>query len=265
MTSTNASLPSSPLSSPPPSPYLDFDLDESNYEPSINDPPRKNARFRRPRSLQAKTDMLNAILDVLGKHGCTFGQLLTIWTDDSKNTGITLSRSEYKVNTPDQRRNEFETFIRSYQKQSELDSIVPRVLLKELNSIPNLPFFGVLDRQDESPTFDFEKIEESLLLTAPSWCEFLRRLLRNPRKLNHEDVENKTISIKDIYCITSMICHGRNPRVSRYLAEAMDFYLLSSGVKRRVFSVLSGMGLCHSYKAALQRTINLAEEAKVEN
>ena len=51
--------------------------------------------------------------------------------------------------------------------------------------------------------------------------------------------------------------------MSSTIPTVLDLYLQGSGVPRRVIEALYGLGLCHSYRAGLDRMKQLEQHAKV--
>jgi hypothetical protein len=73
----------------------------------------------------------------------------------------------------------------------------------------------------------------------------LSGLLQNSRAGWDSYPQAKTIHD---YAITALICRARARKRSDFFAKAMGLYLLGNNVKWRVIEVISGFGVCDSYK-----------------
>jgi hypothetical protein len=138
-------------------------------------------------------------------------------------------------------------------------------LKEELKALRSTRFFGKFDHTTKVVDLDLDIVDASVRETAPRWHTALNELLYNQRSAwgsyssqpNDEDIAGK------IFMITSMVCFSQAKQQSNFLASMLDVYLLSSGVKRRAFSTLAGLGICHSYKTANNLLKDIAEAAKV--
>jgi hypothetical protein len=135
---------------------------------------------------------------------------------------------------------------------------------KELASLRSKQYFGQFDHTMDFDSLDFSIASETMETTAPNWHTFLQDLLANERSRRPSyytpSSQNK---YGPVFMITAMVCFAQAHNTSNFLPALLDTYLLGSGVKRRVLGVLSGLGICHSYKAASKMVGNIAEDAKV--
>ncbi|KAK8204639.1 hypothetical protein M8818_005079 [Zalaria obscura] len=103
-------------------------------------------------------------------------------------------------------------------------------LLAELDRLIKHEYFGKLNSTMELETLDFSKPFEIVKEIAPMWFSLLTTLLQDPHAQGKDySTESAPESIqKEVYTITSMVCHSRAKVRSEHLCSLMDVYLLGS-------------------------------------
>jgi hypothetical protein len=63
--------------------------------------------------------------------------------------------------------------------------------------------------------------------------------------------------------VVSMLSFARAKKSSNFIPSLLNIYLSRSGAKRRVISVLHGLGICPSYKTGSKLLADLKKRAEV--
>jgi hypothetical protein len=123
-------------------------------------------------------------------------------------------------------------------------------VIRELNGLTDRPFFNQFKEEDRPEDIQYAGAYMELESSAPIWCGFLMRVLQHSRAHQASYYQRKDLAPvqQKAYLITSVICKARATNTSNYLAKTLGLYMISSGVKRRVINVLSGLGICDSYR-----------------
>lgn len=150
------------------------------------------------------------------------------------------------------------------QRIGQLPDTSTRDVKAELDRLIKHEYFGKLNSTMELETLDFSKPFEIVKEIAPMWFSLLTTLLQDPHAQGKDySTESAPESIqKEVYTITSMVCHSRAKVRSEHLCSLMDVYLLGSGMKRQVLSTLAGLGICHGYHSARSRLPTVAVDAE---
>ena len=128
------------------------------------------------------------------------------------------------------------------------------VFHSEFEALIGRPFFNhvdVVEMSDKLDEIDFSHARQEISLHAPGWAELLSGLLQNSqnsRAGQDSYPQAKTTHDGPFYIITALICRSRARMRADFFAKAIGLYLLGNNVKRRVVEVISGFGVCDSYK-----------------
>jgi hypothetical protein len=136
-------------------------------------------------------------------------------------------------------------------------------LTSELDGLVGQPFF---DKSDGKSTtiqdINLPVIMEQLRTTTPNWLRLLESLLRNRRSTWGSYAASGALDERLAYVVTALICHTRARDASNWFSKTFGVYLHGSGVKRRVIDVISGLGLCDSYKYINSVVTQIAQEVR---
>jgi hypothetical protein len=107
-------------------------------------------------------------------------------------------------------------------------------------------YFGAYKHRDNIEDMEFQMATQQLQKQAPCLLALLDALMI-PRRVRQNQKERDPLSGR-VVLITAMLCFSRGRSTSNNLQRTIGLYLYSMGVKRRVISVLHGLGVCESYK-----------------
>jgi hypothetical protein len=278
-----SSLPTSPLSSPPPD-LFNFEFTSDHIFHPLNeddsdtaDPDVRRQYTRQQESRQSTAQKLHEVLEVLHKVHWTFPQLIRAWVGagrEAKRRSVEIPQS-ITYRTQEQRR---EVLMKTIDTLCEENIYQPKILspvfLQRITAqldilIAESSYFGRFNRDEMKlenlDKIDFNKAFEEVQDRAPDWYKLLQSILRNQRSHRQSYTTNsidETLS-RRAFTITSIACHSRAKQQSNYFASLLDIYLSGCGTKRRVVESLSGLGLCHSYKQANRLMESLARTCEV--
>jgi hypothetical protein len=140
--------------------------------------------------------------------------------------------------------------------QDELDALVGRPLFDRYNAEASV---GDLDN------LTFEGARNEIVRWAPQWANLLDQLLQNTRASWQSYCPPKKTSYDGaMYLITSIICRARAKKRSNFFAKMFGVYLHGSGTRRRVIEVLSGLGVCDTYKVINEQLTKVASRVASE-
>jgi hypothetical protein len=258
--SATSPLSSSPmLSSPPPSisSHLLSDASEpSSHFPSLRSSPssvrqgrpilNRPLRRRRPRlSNKAKLDLT---LRFWKQNNISLDDFLGAWVLDREAGGsYSLNRRVASVKRILQKP-DIADVIGFPRATSASSDAVFHSEFKALIERPLFNRFDTLEMTGKLDDIDFSQARREISLHAPNWAELLSGLLQNSRAGWASYDQAKTIQDGPFYAITAMICRARARTRSDFFAKSMGLYLLGNNVKRRVIEVISGLGVCDTYK-----------------
>jgi hypothetical protein len=139
------------------------------------------------------------------------------------------------------------------------------LVTQELNGLVDQPFFNRFKEEDRPEDIRYAGAHEELERSAPIWHGFLMRVLQHSRAHRASYPQRKDLAPirQKAYLITSVICRARATISSNYLAKTLGLYMISSGVKRRVIEVLSGLGICDSYTQLNKLYDRIADKGEV--
>jgi hypothetical protein len=164
-----------------------------------------------------------------------------------------------------------ETVIRAiiYSVPSEqpliLMDIVAERFIKEIDQLSTtVPGLGKFNINTSSKDLDLPRMTTKTRETAPSFWQFLNRLAttRQHRGQNHQTT--KTFG-GEFVTICAIIAHYRASQTSNNFQILLGMHLHSMGVKRRVISLLHGLGLTMSYTTTIEYVDQVATLAQVSN
>jgi hypothetical protein len=271
--------PSSPLSSlPSPTPlpsslprppraardYFAHQNDEPESETDgDSDIESDNANETRRDSAQATARKIQSILRAIRKRKWSLRQFLEMFIEETDSRGNEILVSSRKLRTPSQRREYLRDTLSSLNLHSA--PIELSELLGEFGALRDTQYFGRFDSNMKLEDVDLEAAVGSIQETAPQWSAVLNELLQNERSHwgSYSTTPKDDSYSGRIFLITSIISSSQAKQRSNFLHSLLDIYLLGSGVKRRVFSTLSGLGICHSYETANRLMHKLSETAAV--
>ena len=279
----------SPLSSAPPSPllppdghpdghpdeldsdmdYLDDELDSDAVE-ALQPPPDEPSSSTRgqynmsSRERQSTQFKLQQVANTLRRVGWSFQTFMLVWTGAKEGKEIIIQHRRYAH--PQQRRRVLmramdDPRIRGVcQRPSIADSFAA-----ELDNLICQPYFAQFDYTTDLETLDFELAFRTMQEVAPTWHAVFSRLMSNQRahRASYDVPPQSDALARQLYAITSIVCHSRAKKRSSFLSSILDVYLIGSGVKRRVIETLSGFGMCHGYHQANRLMGKIAKEAEV--
>jgi hypothetical protein len=112
-------------------------------------------------------------------------------------------------------------------------------VIRELNGLTDRPFSNQF-KEDWPEDIQYASVYMELESSAPIWCGFLMRVLQYSRAHQASYYQSKDLAPvqQKAYLITSVICKARATNTSNYQAKTLGLYVISSGIKRRVFLVL---------------------------
>ena len=132
----------------------------------------------------------------------------------------------------------------------------------ELRSLVGQRWFGLHKPADSIEDMDLSGAYVFMKENAPIWTGFVTQLLMNERA-HWASYESQHVSHNGLaYFITAIILRSRARKRSNYLSRLLGLYMTSSGTKRRVVSVLSGLGVCDSYKVLNRVLGKVVDRAK---
>jgi hypothetical protein len=247
--------------------------EEGGVEDSIQYPRRLYTR--RAAHRLSSTAKLNAITAQLREYKWSFQKFLRVWAGHNVKRQHILQSQSYR--TVEQRRHILEEVMVELLRSKVCDihlltAAAIRQIIDELDTlIASSTYFGTLSVDevtdpDRVESIDFQVASEHIKQYTPTWWNLLREILRNQRALkggyDAPSTEKDGITRRSV-ALTAMVCFARAKQKSSFFATLLDVYFQGTGVKRRVVEVLSGMGLCHSYRHGVRRMGDLAEQSKV--
>lgn len=192
--------------------------------------------------------------------GFTFERFLQAWVEEDLYTG-TLSRNGRVKRLRDALKNPVLSRAVGLDTSTTVDM---KGLTSELDSLVGQPFFDKFDSKSTAiQDINISVIMEQLRTITPNWLRLLDFLFRNSRSTRGSYGASVALDEKLAYVVTATICHVRARDRSNWFSKVFGVYLHGSGVKRRVINVISGLGLCDSYKtinAVITQIANAARE-----
>jgi hypothetical protein len=142
-------------------------------------------------------------------------------------------------------------------REKIVDSIA-EVLKGELDSLLSLKAF----QNFSFSAFDevnLEDVPRHMMEKAPVLFELLMRLMESPYVLSRSGYKPRDPGRdkKRAFLIASILSNARKPKKSTLLPRAIGLYCHSTGAKRRLLNVLSGLGVIESYMT-IRRTLDAA-------
>jgi hypothetical protein len=133
----------------------------------------------------------------------------------------------------------------------------------ELEQLRTTKYFGeCLPEKIDFDTLDFSVACDAIQDKAPSLYASLHDLTQNHRAHRESypsDVDRGNI----VLMVVSMLSYARAKKTSNFIPSLLGMSLSTSGVKRRVVSVLHGLGICPSYKTGSRLLAGLEKRAEV--
>jgi hypothetical protein len=121
-------------------------------------------------------------------------------------------------------------------------------------------YFGAYKHRDNIEDMDFQMAIQQLERQAPCLLALLDALMI-PRRVRQDQKEREPLSGR-VALVTAILCFCRGRSASNNLQRTLGIYLYSMGVKRRVISVLHGLGVCESYRTINRENHAIAERAQ---
>lgn len=136
-----------------------------------------------------------------------------------------------------------------------------RKLREELTNLIGRDFFNQYTLEESMVEWDLRTVEDVIAAAAPTWFKMLKEgLLVARRKRAIKD--SREVIRKHITAITSIVVHSIALQEASWVPKALRVFLVCSGVKRCVISVLNNIGLVSSFKT-IQRVMK--ENAKAQD
>lgn len=137
----------------------------------------------------------------------------------------------------------------------------------EFDALLGQEYFQTLDKDIDLDNINFNDAYDSVRTVAPIWYNLIISLMKNIRAhrtyyQKHLDGQER-LHLKYIFSITSIICHSRSKQNSNFYTRAVALYLHGLGTKRRALDVLSGLGICASYRETLELFHRIRDRSKV--
>lgn len=209
---------------------------------------------------------LEQFIEFLRDAGWSFQRFLRVWAGEYKSSkSIELDHRLY--HTTQQRRQQISSFAeylrpRDQSRDQLVDEIVDEV--QELHRAD--PLFGRWDPKGDIESIDYGHGIATIKRRAPGWYALMIRLLSNQRAHRKSYTANTDVALKGLnnrlLWITSMVCYSRARETSNLLPALLTTYLMSSGLKRRCISLLSGLGITYSYDRGNDMLGMVAAEAR---
>ncbi len=121
-------------------------------------------------------------------------------------------------------------------------------------------YFGAYKHRDNIEDMGFQMAIQQLERQAPCLLALLDALII-PRRVRQDQKEREPLSGR-VALITAILCFSRGRSTSNNLQRTLGLYFYSMGVKRRVISVLHGLGVCESYRTINRENRAIAERAQ---
>ena len=138
--------------------------------------------------------------------------------------------------------------LRSLQRVLPKELISIKTLETQLARLRRLPFFDRYQVEKSMDKVDLADVDDVVGKTAPDWRNLLHQLLRNQRLRDDEPVQDmRNLMRKRVTVLTAIVAHSTAVKDSNWWQQALGVFLMTSGVKRRVFDVLNNMGLVSSF------------------
>lgn len=263
-TPTNSSPPRLPTSARDTSAYHDEEEGEEEGE----EEDEENDTLVPSGSLRARTRgrKLQIVLRALRQARYTVQSFLEAMIEETDHKGQEIVINHRTLGKPSQRQTVVLRALNSPKLLKLCGNPIDIASLRgEFETLRQKPLFGKFDHTMKLEDIDFKAAFDCITQNCPQWDLAIRQLLSNQR--SHWDSYAAPPAEKNmhgpIFLITSILCSSQAKKQSNMLYSLLDIYLLGSGVKRRVFSTLAELGLCHSYKAANELMHKIADTAKV--
>lgn len=141
----------------------------------------------------------------------------------------------------------------------QISSVVSRLQV-EINRLGSDIGLGNFNPEIPVHGLDIPHIYNRIQETAPELCKLLFGLLE-PK--HHSTRDRVKASQGPITIITACILYANAPKTKDNFPVLLGVYLHSMGVKRRILSVLAGLGLIPSYQTIMRKRAELTEIGKV--
>jgi hypothetical protein len=130
------------------------------------------------------------------------------------------------------------------------------------------PAIGLGEFNSNTPVRDLniQAFSKRLRTAAPGLHRHLLDLIKGPGSVQASDQASDQASARyddAIFMICSLIAFQSAPRNANQFPTALGIYIHALGGKRRVMSVLAGLGLIPSYKTIMRRKAELADIGQV--
>lgn len=221
-----------------------------------------SVRTRRERlTTQQKLTMM---VDTLRRVGWAFDKFLEAWVGvEEHQRDVRIAHLRYGRCT--QRREILTPAVSRFTDIGILaETSFISVVGSELDRLIAAAPFNAFSFAVKPDDLDYTEAVRATKESAPSRYQLMRQLLVNRRsnRLSYHVSKDDTVN-KRLVSVTSIVCLSRTRQMSNTVHTILDLYLQGSGVPRRVIEALQGLGLCHSYRAGLDRIKQLEQHAKV--
>jgi hypothetical protein len=217
---------------------------------------------------QTTASRLEGVLELLQSYNWSFKEFLHHWTGYKAIRPVRIGGHHY--NTTKKRR----AVLQDTLKDLVADGICDMPVLTksaicslgvQLDAlIDKSVYFSSLNLESITPQyleqFDFTEGIKDMMVLAPTWHHFLETILEPRRGYTDKSIQRAR---ERSFYVTVMACNARAYNTSSHLLMAMDMYLHSLGVKRRVIETLATFGICHADRHGNTTMGKIADQCRV--
>jgi hypothetical protein len=228
----------------------------SGGDDSMDTSPHTSHQAKRPRrrtAYNATGKKMNFILRTMQQRHISVDKFIEFILADTRHTPLIAEKQQQvfaRMATSKTWQNQFISTI-----QSEFDALLGQ------------KYFQAFDEDIDLDNLNFNDAYDSVLTVAPIWHKLITSLMKNTRAdrpyyQKHLESQEKWYS-KYLFSVTSIICHSRSKQNSNFFTRGIAIYLHGLGTKRRALEMLSGLGICASYRETLELFHRIRDKAKV--
>jgi hypothetical protein len=237
----------------------------------LNTTPHTNAREQGNRfisGLNARERVELILYEIHEQHRWTIKDLLY---------HIVVEESSAYAPTRGKRRNDLsnavlgqEAVIRSIchgvqgNKLFMLNNIMGEIYKREIGQLHTVQGLGKFDINTSPKELDIPKLATQVKDAAPSFWQFLNILVTTQHHQGQDYQPTKNFN-NEFVMICAIMAHYRGPITSNSFQIMLGLHLHSMGVKRRMISLLAGLGVTLSYKSIISYVDQLATLAEVSH
>ena len=151
--------------------------------------------------------------------------------------------------------------LQKHEKLGQIGLFSVAQIRKEMAKLESVDgYFSAYKQRDNIEDMDLQMAMRQIEKQAPCLLALLNALMI-PRRVRQDQKEREHLTGR-VALITAILCFSRGRSTSNNLQRTLGLYFYSMGVKRRVISVLHGLGVCESYRTINRENHAMAQRAQ---